>query len=130
MLFDRFAISAQFGPNKRRENCKLICAGFLSKFIRTRRPKVHRSRFRPRSGHKFAKWYEQIVRYIRKAFVRNPASLSGYVGSEAHKWFLKGGLLLPTFIPPVTDAWRRFFDEEDSIRKRLNEVGLGGRLSG
>jgi hypothetical protein len=47
----------------------------------------------------FARWYAQIVRYIRKAFVRNPASLSGYVGPAAYKWFLQGGLLLPTFLP-------------------------------
>src|SRR5262245_52411466 len=44
----------------------------------------------------FVRWYEQIVRYIRKAFVRNPASLYGYVGPAAYKWFLEGGLLLPT----------------------------------
>jgi|HubBroStandDraft_4_1064222.scaffolds.fasta_scaffold18677_5 hypothetical protein len=29
----------------------LICVGFLSRFIRIRRPKVHRSRFRRRSDH-------------------------------------------------------------------------------
>jgi len=70
----------------------------------------------------FARWYEQIVRYIRKAFVRNPASLSGYVGPTAFKWFLKGGLLLPTFLPPETDVWRKFFADEDLIRVRLKET--------
>jgi hypothetical protein len=67
----------------------------------------------------FLRWYEQIVRYIRKAFVRNPAVLSGYVGPAAYKWFCEGGLL-PTFLPPDTNAWREFFAEEDLIRSRLN----------
>jgi hypothetical protein len=51
--------------------------------------------------------------------VRNPASLSGYVGPAAYKWFLQGGLLLPTFLPPETDVWRKFFADEDAIRVRL-----------
>jgi hypothetical protein len=68
----------------------------------------------------FSRWYEQIVRYIRKSFVRNPASLSGYVGPAACKWFREGGLLMPTFLPPDTDVWREFFAEQDLIRGRLN----------
>jgi len=73
-------------------------------------------------SQEFVRWYEQIVRYIRKAFVRNPASLSGYVGAAAYKWFLQGGLLLPTFLPPETDVWRKFFADEDLIRIRLKET--------
>jgi hypothetical protein len=70
----------------------------------------------------FVTWYEQIVRYIRKAFVRNPANLSGYVGPAAYKWFLQGGLLLPTFLPPETDVWRQFFADEELVRVRLKET--------
>jgi hypothetical protein len=70
----------------------------------------------------FVRWYEQIVRYIRKAFVRNPANLSGYVGPAAYKWFLQGGLLLPTFLPPETEVWRKFFADEELIRVRLKET--------
>lgn len=70
-------------------------------------------------SQEFVQWYEQIVRFIRGAFMRNPASLSGYVGPAAYKWFLQGGLLLPTFLPPETDAWRKFFADEDLIRVRL-----------
>jgi hypothetical protein len=73
-------------------------------------------------SQEFVRWYEQIVRYIRKAFVRNPASLSGYAGPAAYKWFLQGGLLLPTFLPPETDVWRKFFADEDLIRIRLKET--------
>jgi hypothetical protein len=72
----------------------------------------------------FLRWYEQIVRYIRKAFVRNPASLSGYVGPAAYKWFRESELLMPTFLPPDTDAWREFFAKEDLIRSRLNKNSL------
>ena len=70
-------------------------------------------------SREFVRWFEQIVRYIRRTFVRNPASLSGYVGPAAYKWFLQGGLLLPTFLPPETDVWPKFFADEDSIRLRL-----------
>jgi hypothetical protein len=73
-------------------------------------------------SQEFARWYEQIVRYIRKAFVRNPASLSGYVGPAAYKWFLQGGLLLPAFLPPETDGWRKFFVDQDLVRVRLKET--------
>jgi hypothetical protein len=75
-------------------------------------------------SQELVRWYEQIVRYIRKAFVRNPASLSGYVGPAAYKWFLQGGLLLPTFLPPETDEWRKFFADEDLIRVRLKEASV------
>jgi hypothetical protein len=73
-------------------------------------------------SQEFVRWYEQIVRHIHKAFVRNPASLSGYVGPAAYKWFLQGGLLLPTFLPPETDVWRKFFADVDLIRARLKEA--------
>ena len=80
-------------------------------------------------SQEFVRWYEQIVRYIRKAFVRNPASLSGYVGPAAYRWFLQGGLLLPTFLPPETDVWRQFFADEDLIRVRLKKAVTGRNLS-
>jgi hypothetical protein len=77
----------------------------------------------------FVRWYEQIVRYIRKTFVRNPVSLSGYVGPAAYKWFLEGGLLSPTSLPPDTDAWRKFFADEDLTRARLNPPGTDRNFS-
>jgi hypothetical protein len=68
----------------------------------------------------FSRWFDQITRHIRGAFVKNPVRLSGYIGPAAYKWFRQGGLLLPTFLPPDTPAWRKFFDNEDSIRGRMN----------
>jgi hypothetical protein len=78
-------------------------------------------------SQEFVRWYEQIVRYIRKVFVRNPTSLSGYVGPAAYKWFLEGGLLLPTFLPPEIDVWRKFFADEDLIRLRLKKSTDAGK---
>ena len=71
-------------------------------------------------GEDFSRWFEQITRHVRKVFVKNPADLSGYVGPEAYEWFRQGGLLTPTFLPPDTPEWRKFFESEDLIRSRLN----------
>jgi hypothetical protein len=79
-------------------------------------------------SHEFLRWYEQIVRHIRKTFVRNPVSLSGYVGPAAYQWFLQGGVLMPNFRPADTAAWRQFFADEDVTRARLKEAAdVAGR---
>jgi hypothetical protein len=53
----------------------------------------------------FEKWYEMLVRWIRKNFKKSPAEFGGYVGPAAYRFFLDGGYLLPNFYPPRTDAW-------------------------
>lgn len=59
------------------------------------------------------RWYEWIVRWIRKNFVREKVGLSGgYVGPEALKWYESGGILLPQFNPPLTPEWRKFVDAQ------------------
>jgi hypothetical protein len=70
----------------------------------------------------FSRWFDEIGRHIRKVFLKNPnpSILSGYVGPAAYKWFCQGGLLLPNYIPPDTPVWRKLFEEQDSIRDRLN----------
>ncbi len=61
----------------------------------------------------FEKWYEKIVRYIRKHWRKNPASwLGGYVGPAAGEFFDSGGLLLPVYVPPVTSDWIRILGEQ------------------
>jgi hypothetical protein len=61
----------------------------------------------------FEKWYEQIVRYIRKHWRKNPIPwLRGYVGPAAGQFFDSGGLLLPVYIPPVTSDWIRILGEQ------------------
>jgi hypothetical protein len=61
----------------------------------------------------FEKWYEQVVRYIRKHWRKNPVSwLGGYVGPAAIEFFDSGGLLLPVYIPPVTNDWIRILGEQ------------------
>jgi hypothetical protein len=53
------------------------------------------------------KWFDSLVRWIRKTFVKNPVHWqSGYVGRHAYEWHRNGGLLLPTYRPPTTDEWK------------------------
>ena len=61
----------------------------------------------------FRKWYERIVRIIRKRWRKNPVPwLGGYVGPAASEWFDSGGLLLPFFVPPITKDWICRMDEQ------------------
>ena len=54
----------------------------------------------------FEKCYDQIIRYIRRHWRRNPAAwMGGYVGPAASEWYERGGLLLPNYIPPVRRDW-------------------------
>jgi len=52
----------------------------------------------------FEKWYNRLVRWLRKNFKKNPASW-GYVGPAAYEFYKSGGYLLPSFLPPRTDVW-------------------------
>lgn len=66
----------------------------------------------------FEKWFEQIVRYIRKSWRKNPvALLGGYVGPAASEWFASGGLVLPMFVPPVTPEWTRVMKQQHTAKK-------------
>jgi hypothetical protein len=53
----------------------------------------------------FEKWYETLVRWIRKNYHRNPVAADGYVGPGAYEFYEKGGYLLPNFVPPRTQEW-------------------------
>jgi hypothetical protein len=90
MLFDRFAISAQSGPKRRRENCKLTCVGFPLRSIRIRRPKELRSRFRRKTGRRFGRgssiWRERSgFQSIRRNVPSTRASRSRRPNSCASK---------------------------------------------
>src|ERR1700719_1957924 len=54
----------------------------------------------------FEKWYNAVVRWIRKNFVRDIAV--GHdrdsIGPAAYEWFRTGGLLLSNFRPPLSEA--------------------------
>jgi hypothetical protein len=63
----------------------------------------------------FEKWYNSIVRWIQKNFVRNPAKLGGYVGKQAFEWFSNGGILLPFFRPPLSPEWIRFSEQQHRL---------------
>jgi hypothetical protein len=54
----------------------------------------------------FKKFYERLVRYIRRHWRKNPTSwMQGYVGPAASEWFERGGIFLPNYIPPVRGDW-------------------------
>ena len=75
----------------------------------------------------FEKWYERITRYIRKNWRKNPVSwMGGYVGPSASEWFDSGGLLLPTYVPPVTSEWLRILGKQHPIPERKKPVVLTG----
>jgi len=53
----------------------------------------------------FEKWYETLVRWIRKNYKKSPTSMGGYVGPAAYEFYNKGGYFLPQFLPPKTEVW-------------------------
>lgn len=71
-------------------------------------------------GAGFKKWYNSIVYWIRKNYIRNPDRyIGGYAGPAAYKWFLEGGVLLPMLAPPTTPAWLAVIQSQDAVRKIL-----------
>jgi hypothetical protein len=72
----------------------------------------------------FERWFEQIVRYIRKHWRGNPVSLlGGYVGPAASDWFTSGGLLLPMFVPPITAEWLRVMKQQHPAKRKWEHWG-------
>ena len=67
------------------------------------------------------KWYNAVVRWIRKNFIRDLAV--GHdrdsIGPAAYEWFRTGGLLLPNFRPPVTEAWLAWASVQNQHRTDL-----------
>ena len=66
----------------------------------------------------FGRWYEALVRWIRRNLRSNPTSMGGYVGPGAYELYTKGGYLLPVFIPPRTPEWTKEIGKQDSARGR------------
>lgn len=69
-----------------------------------------------RENKDFERWYNSVVRWIRKSFIKNPVPLGGYVGSAAYDWYKNGGLLLPVFYPPLTPQWLSWVEAQDQHR--------------
>lgn len=75
----------------------------------------------PNEGQR--RWFESVVRWIRKNFTKNPVGLSsGYVGRAALEWYEKGGILLPMVRPPVTSAWREFVAAQHGASRRRSRL--------
>jgi hypothetical protein len=75
----------------------------------------------------FAKWYDTLVRWIRKHWKKNPAGSTGYVGPAAFEFYEKGGYLLPQFLPPKTKAWLTEIGKQHSSDTRLLPRKAGRR---
>lgn len=69
----------------------------------------------------FERWYNAVVRWIRANFVRDPAvGLDrDSIGPAAYEWFKSGGLLLPGFRPPPTEAWLAWINVQNQHRASL-----------
>jgi hypothetical protein len=67
-------------------------------------------------NNRFETWYNAVVRWIRKNFVKNPVPLGGYVGPAAYDWYKKGGILLPMLRPPVTPQWLSWVEAQEQQR--------------
>ena len=62
-------------------------------------------------------WYEALVRWLRKRFASNPITwMSGYIGPVAYRWYESGGLLLPTYVPPVNPEWQARLGEQHRMQ--------------
>lgn len=78
----------------------------------------------------FEKWYNAAVRWIRKNFIRDVAVGHDHdsIGPAAYEWFKAGGLLLPSFRPPLTDAWLAWASVQNQHRADLaRNAGLEHR---
>jgi hypothetical protein len=65
----------------------------------------------------YEKWYNSIVRWIQKNFVKSTIPLIGQVGPAAYDWYKKGGLLMPNMLlPPVTPVWLSWVEAQDQHR--------------
>ena len=67
------------------------------------------------SGKDFESWYNALVRWVRKNFIRD-AVVADWVGPAAYQWFKDGGLLLPHFRPPITASWLSWVEAQDQHR--------------
>jgi len=69
----------------------------------------------------FERWYNASVRWIRKNFIRDPAvgHHQDSIGPAAYEWFRTGGLLLPGFRPPLTEAWLAWVNVQNQHRAAL-----------
>jgi hypothetical protein len=65
----------------------------------------------------FEKWYETMVRWIRKNYRKSPTSMGGYLGPAAYEFYNDGGYLLPQFLPPRTDVWLAELGKQHSQSK-------------
>ncbi len=68
----------------------------------------------------FERWYSAVARWVHSHFMRSPLTVpSGHIGPAAIDWFRQGGILLPSFDPPLTAEWLSVVESERKARTSL-----------
>lgn len=68
----------------------------------------------------YTRWFASVQRWVRKSFRQNPCG-AGFIGPEAWRFFVEGGVLLPFFNPPITASWAEEIRKQDAIRRDLEQ---------
>lgn len=64
-------------------------------------------------------------KWIRRSFQPCPYELlGGYIGPEAMRWHRDGGVILPMFNPPATQAWEEFIKNQHPESERFQNKVL------
>lgn len=65
----------------------------------------------------YGRWFNSLVRWIRRHFVKSFLPSLGPIGQAAYDWYKAGGVLLPMMIPPaVTASWLSWVQAQDQHR--------------
>lgn len=71
-------------------------------------------------GDETASLFRDGSQWIRRSFESCPYKLlGGYVGPAAMRWHRDGGVILPMFNPPATQAWEEFIKSQ---HRRVRQV--------
>jgi hypothetical protein len=74
----------------------------------------------------FEKWYETLVRWIRRNYQKNPRDTGGYVGPAAYEFYKSGGYLLPNFLPPRTKEWLAILNKQHPRSRKSSRTSKRG----
>lgn len=69
----------------------------------------------------FGRWYDSLVRWIRKNYKKSPAKFGGYVAPSAYEFYRNGSYLLPGLLPPKTKEWISAINAQHSEPTKLKD---------
>lgn len=62
----------------------------------------------------FLKSFDKLTRWVKGNYQKAPKELGGYVGPSAWAFFNEGAYLLPAFVPPETNEWKKLLNTQHS----------------